>query len=715
MSGREEWQNLENLENEYIESAKEKLLEHQECCGFSFIGFAYRGIAVHGGRSHAFHIGSEVEGYLLEAGCESPFQAVRRGISLYLLAYGKPTTFNNLTLETIWRAEASSPPTSIHLALGSDVSEVGHEEGRLNVRISHQLLGHLQGEEESQWRDLFLRLANVDGKDNLTHEGLLPFVGFLRSMRETVESSVYFSLFEESSFTLQAIKTLLPGWEDGRGKGDPLTGLRQWFGAFQGLLILSHALGRDWISVPVEPAFGRHLPEHLKLPKSALTVVFSDRDNVSIDHLSQICESLRDCALAEGRAKSAYSLDAAVASRQKERMTKIFADWNSSLAEDLVRRFPGLPDLLKLAYALQSAEHEGKRLSFTLLCAPDSHLLRLHWRGFGWAIAEVQVFSSADIQQARGPQDRVRVGDVADDIRNNAFLLQGAGRALHFRPDTALPSAVVEFRPFVPGEASRYLREFTEAATVVGASDDALAITVNHREAQLFASGKLAAILRDKRWQPAREDLFGSSGPDPLVEAIKQTDWWPMDANEHLERCILGVCNAAVAVAERRYGALFFLVNRIKGRAPVRTVMAPVWARDRFVEHDEAEYVASFAGLDGETYVDVESGRYFTRQFTLVPNEDFLRLFEDTGAHTAEFDAYLNAYVEYLGERSGDEQEPVSDDGLRRLSRKVEQFGTRHLKALRVTRAFPSSTIAITCSSSGPVRLWHKGFVAREF
>lgn len=700
MKGQEEWLYLQDLEEKYLELIKSKLSTIRSNQDADFVGFAYRGISVHGGRAHTFQISPRVDSKLREAGCSSPTSAVRLGIELYLSAYGKPTTFNNLGLETVWSGDSSWQRSAIRLRFGTQHSGIEALERRVEINVSSRLLQHLSGNDGGWWEQLFFDLAAAGGTADAP-ERLAPFVSALRSRKHAIREAAHFALFEETAFAKGLIKTLLPGWTEGDGPGDPLLGLRQWLGAFQGLLLLSHTLGANWLSVPVEPRFGGSLPSHLSLPRSALTAVTSGEREVDHSELIAAGENIGHCEKSEEKVSAHLFFEDVLAEGSQNLLSAVFPKWKYCFSSGSVGRFPALPGLLRLASELRRAEHEGKPLSFTLLCAPDSHLLRLHWRSLRWALAEIQHLKP----KGAGESEK----EIADELKNNAFILQAPGRAVYFRPNSLAPAGVVEFRPFHQEESSRYLREFTGDITAKQNRDnEALAIRVDPQGAQIFAGGRLVALLQTDGWEPAGKDLLSLSGAGQLEEAVKETDWWSRVRSDRKELRLGSICSAVVSVAERRYGALFFLVSNELGEPPPRTTMAPVWAKDRFVEFDKAEYIASFAGLDGETYVDIELGHYYCRQFTLVPEERFLKFFDDEGEWTPEFKTYLEKCRIKL-------ELPTGDDSLLTLGRRIEHFGTRHLKALRITYAFPESAIAITCSSSGPIRLWQRGIETKKF
>jgi hypothetical protein len=131
--------------------------------------------------------------------------------------------------------------------------------------------------------------------------------------------------------------------------------------------------------------------------------------------------------------------------------------------------------------------------------------------------------------------------------------------------------------------------------------------------------------------------------------------------------------------------------------------MSRVWPRKGKIEDAAPSFVAAYAGLDGETIVKIRSGYYRARQFALVKKgKNFLETYDESGQQTTAFRGYLAEYADFLSDRG------FSKEDASTKARKIEHFGTRHMKALRVTRDF-HAVLAVTISSSGPVRIWDRG------
>lgn len=685
----DEWSDLAEMERRFLEHAEAVLrarVEQFEPC--TFLGIAYRGVVTHGGRAQRVLLGATA----LPA---SRPEVVKRLIDVYLGTYGKATTFNNLVLETLWSSlEPGCAPPSVQLVLGgaeSAVRTAPENSHQVEIHISDNLLREL-GSEEPTWRDL------LDAAESELDDTNLQLIGrsLLAPIRARVESAVEYTLFEEKDFA-RTFVSLVAGKERTTAP-QAVSILESWLGAFQGLQLLIASLGNRWVTVPLRPSV--NLPPHTPLPISALSLA-TRSDLPTTAALREVALQIEVNAAVEALAGRVLAHSKRDEQHFFRKLGKQFPSIRKNLT--MLRHVRELPQLLRLCQKLVGLSHEGKPLTFTLLCAPDRHLLRMHRGKQQWSLTELHAFSPDP------PDKSLDVEDVVRQMENNAFILQDPGKALFFTPHSIWPTAIVQFRPFDEARTGEYLRDFTSAQEKVDLP--ALAVRILPSSADLYADGRLIARFKKNEWTPVTRDLLGPSGHETILTEIKALQWWgevESVKQAAFEARLVAVAKAAVEVARKGYGALFFLVKTTPKSAerPMMTTMAPVWAARRQVEHEDPAWVAAFAGLDGETFVDMENGSYLTRQFAVIPgkSQNFLVPFSPEGAQTSDFKDYLASYEDYL------RQKKVHSETIKDWREGVAQFGTRHMKALRVSRAYPDSTIALTISSNGPLRLWARGF-----
>ncbi|MGH8653942.1 MAG: hypothetical protein ACREYE_18020 [Gammaproteobacteria bacterium] len=466
--------------------------------------------------------------------------------------------------------------------------------------------------------------------------------------------------------------------------------------------------GRYWATVPILPPYAAKLEQAgLPVPSSAVTAI--SNNPIDPDVLKLVAQKIN--AEYPGNLKTEIEnavsrIAGFVRERHKEiksAIKTVYPKWEEDNVPLPYKVVPNVCSLLQLTMRLVGARHEGKQLSFIILSAPEASMLRYHIKAAQrpWIFLQKQILDPRDFPDIADCGEDKILGAISFSIQANALLLQEPGHALYFRPIAPRfgPDAIVEFVPFESRRLDAFLQGFTTG------DPNALAVYVRARDARLYLGGKKVAFSDGNIWETGTG--FGEiGGSDSLSHQIKELPWGDALDDASMRR-VQQVCDTVLCVAQRGYGALFFLVSGNEGEIPRKSTMAPVWGSANAGPLDDiaVETLATLAGLDGETYVDVSTGRYSTRQFLHVPQETFLEFFVsgaggNIGLNTSLVEAWEVAEQSYPTIESIDA---------------VYRFGTRHQKALRITWAYPTTTIAITVSSDGPIRLWARGIPVSKF
>ena len=122
----------------------------------------------------------------------------------------------------------------------------------------------------------------------------------------------------------------------------------------------------------------------------------------------------------------------------------------------------------------------------------------------------------------------------------------------------------------------------------------------------------------------------------------------------------------------------------------------------RIEQIDDGPLLAALAAMDGETAIDLSTGQYAARLEHIVPRSKMLS--------------------SHLVTKEGLREDAAFKEYMRRMPRwaklrdqaEIESLGTRHMKALRITYAYPH-VLAVTVSSDGPLRLWKLGYVVEQW
>lgn len=369
---------------------------------------------------------------------------------------------------------------------------------------------------------------------------------------------------------------------------------------------------------------------------------------------------------------------------------------------EMTEKFPDIPSILRIAEALAGAQDEKRPLSFIFLCGLETEVLRDHSSAGGdreiqWMLAKV-----LDLRQPGTEPDS---GSVATDIKKNASLLQVPGRALFFGPTDASPDSIVDISPFDSTDEVGILRQYTKD------SGGGVAVLVSAAGIRVLAKGNL--ILRG-RGNPIRWQLEDEVDAETITDRVMQIA--PTFTGDEVADRLRMAAKVAVRVKEKGLGCLIFLEPGQKNADsawPTRHPMADLWLYQdpaiwREIEgvNDEV-LLALAAGMDGETYVDLASGRFAVRLEHVVPEDEMFALHQlELGQNEDPWGVSFNDFTWEEYTRS-----MPTDPGELALSsrQELESLGTRHMKALRITRAFPD-VVAITVSSDGPLRIWKAGY-----
>lgn len=695
------WAELEKTEESFVNGHR-AILEQQIGTSFNFLGFLYRGVVLHGSRRQTMVLSNSA---ILALGKdrESAERFVEHLVGIYLSHYGSVTTINNLILETERELEPTEVAESIHLSFGGNTSYIAKNGMTRSIVVSGPLAASL-GIDLDLWSEIRHMVLSAQANElPALKRSIALKLGEAEDRvadaeRVLVEHEPAF-LFSFGSYVLQQAKPhpvqileLLPTW------------LR----SFQALFMFLGAFGRYWATVPIRPPYASKLQKAgLLVPNSAVTAI--SNDPIDPDVLKEAAQKIN----VEYPGNLKAEIETAVSriakfvqGRHKEiksAIKTVYPEWNEENVPLPYKVVPNVCSLLQLAMRLVGAKHEGKQLSFIILCAPEASVLRYHIKAARrpWILRQKQILDPRDFPDIADCAEDKILGAISFSIQANALLLQEPGHALYFRPIAPqfAPDAIVEFVPFESRRLDAFLQGFTTG------DPNALAMHIRARDARLYLGGKKVAFSDGNIWETGTG--FGEiGGSDSLMQQIGKLPWAAALDDASFRR-VQQVCDTVLYVAQRGYGALFFLVWAKEGETPKKSTMAPVWGSANAGPLDDiaTETLATFAGLDGETYVDVSTGSYFTRQFLHVPEDEFLDFFVLDPVGNIGLNARLIEAWE-TAEQSDPTIESIDE---------VYRFGTRHQKALRITWAYPATTIAITVSSDGPIRLWARGIPVAKF
>jgi hypothetical protein len=692
-----EYKQFEAREHQFVQACHTTLKKYTSA-GLDFIGFVYNGVVLPECRDQTIALSASAVGNLgLNEDQASRF--VERLTQLYLDTYGVGTTINNLILEADYFRPEGKEPLSVQLSFGGRVSFIKEPDTkrRRHINISNGLSQAL-GIKHPIWNKI---AAELKKNVSISRES----ARVLEELTTLITEGSRYVVFFERLF-LQDLEKYLFLHNSKPCPSELLKVLPAWLRALQGLFMFVHLFGRHWITVPVKPTFMKNFKDiGFRIPCCAITAISYKKPNPKL--LRKIAEDIEEKG-ATGIAKkfedSSRLFVQLLENREKtlhDGLKRVFQDWTPDIVGPRVCWTEDIQKFLDLGLKLVGKRHEQKPLSFILLCASAGSLLRYHVRSARkpWVLKSVMKLTPLDFPNMEHRPVEDQLNALVFAIEANSFLLQESGRALFFFPVSSqfAPCRMVEFEPFDPREVDLLLRDFTRDEEN---ENGALAIHVRGNDAKLFAAGKKAAICSGKQWQKCGDGLDADRGHDLLrIKINALSEWADLSELEH-ER-LNKICSAVVQVSTRGYGALFFLTRR--GMQPRSTNLAPVWASSNREQIDDMADIslAAYAGMDGETCVNLDSGVCETRQFCHVPAEEFLDILKRTKGRLCLNPEYAEAY-DKMEKRCGKMEQ---QDELYKM-------GTRHQKALRITWAkrYRKATIAITVSSDGPIRLWYEGF-----
>lgn len=613
-------------------------------------------------------------------------------VKLYLEHFGALGTFTNLILE----AEANCNPAHtivvLDLSGASDTSTFDVAEGILRIAVSDGLLRFL-GVDHELWKNIADALAAtavpVDPLVDQPMEINKALVQYRKMLQDfesekPLEQLPILSRWSSESQLFKSLVEYFTGHSPDALPDDTVLGtIRLWMRAIRATFLFRQ-LGTTWYTAPTQSPFADLLNQDLgmRAPLSSWSAVTSGFDPTIERALAELAQT----RMAQQRAATATPvqvLKAAIESRD----------------------LPRLEHMKQVAAYLIGSDHEGKPQSFTFLCCNDTEFLRWNVTGLEtshpkrWGLRIRQMLTSRDFGSNDEGKDALL--QIVKAIQGNSLLLQQHGVFLWFSPVAGrdlsaqqFPHSLADYRPNAIVELVGDRMDRLDICHVLTERlKYAALIHVDEKQAALFQQGRCQHVcdgsLPDRRWnQHGQASLL-----EHLVNSVAGMDGMEVTSSEIQQR-LKKVMAVAEEIARQRHGALIFLWN---GRPENKTTplsLAWGWASpNNYLELAEVATLAAAASLDGETIVDLSTGAYSVRQFT-HPNHEFQSL--------SFFDDRTGAIVEDLLEKwrtpPEAKDEPVD----------LWSFGTRHQKALRVTWK-QKNVLAITVSSSGPIRIWCDG------
>lgn len=691
-------------ERGFIAGFRPHLRTHLAAVRGNFLGVAYRGLFVKGGRSHEYVL-SRKASRLLCKGKRNARAGMDQIIDAYLRHLGSSHAISSLVLD---RAAGGRHDSSIAISFGGSESTVDTADPAIvRVMISDELCKVL-GMDSLQVAGMpreRVALSSYEGvQEDETDAKMASAHRQVEDAMRHLQETHRFQLFGDYLIAPNA------GWEVIWNE------LPAWLLAIRALALFREC-GSHWTCIPLEISSGQ-----MGLPSAeAALVAIGEEAPFDPKELFAVRQALGDVRKEEYRTL-ATEVIASLNERAHETL-KFLKEIGVELPKTSpIAMMPNLPVVLELSQRLVGMHHERLPLKFIVMMGSERNLASYYSAQVddddepasserGWSVVERIALGDGQFFEG-GPGD---IGSVVAAIQANGFILQELGMALYFAalPDNDMrrPKYVVQLRPFQGSRLETVLKTFTRR------DGSAIALQVRERDARLYVAGEKVAWFHDNQW----EQIRGMDSPSGLLASIKKLDWYGhieclrepgiRDAVDlRLER----VVKVVRRIAEREYGALLFLSHdEVAERKPLRTLMAPVWvpAVSTKIDTIKLDDAAAVAGLDGETYVGIRDGVFEPRQALNVTGDAVFVDFFEKGV------SRMNKELTEMWETEMRKMMvafPLGETKNSDARNAIYTFGTRHHKALRITWAYPH-IIAISVSSEGPIRLWHRGIPVRRF
>ena len=662
------WQSVRAYEYSYHEHLALAFEEYTHASSCPFASFHFRSFTLPGSRRDIVVTNEN----RASVDHDRASQVARDLLKSYVRTCGPARTLNSLLINR-------SDLTGMKITVTQDSYLVAREDENrtLKVELPASLL------EGREWP--FQRIRDACGKEEIAR--IWPY-----DQLERISTRCLLHLSRENVFEHICTHLIDQPW-DGVGPAD-LERLRQWIAAIIGLAPFLAIFGDSFEVLLVQHPAAHHLQTATGIQKSMRSAItWIGRPILpASDNLVKIVKD-DSWGVPPDLDGAGYHLSVAASEGRAQEL---------HLPTDTLplTQLPDLCRVLHVAQMLAGAREEKAPLSFILLCGLETEVLRQHVdgrEGDAWHLRTV--LEIGDLHAEAGAEE-----DTAwRDIKKNAGLLQVPGRALFFGPTDCYPDAVVDFMPFEPGKELDTLRRYAMGGGV--------AALVNEQGVTVFGERGLLCVARGNplRWSAEQLHAVTEDSLETKLEGLLAAA-----ALDDLARLrIRKACATALRVRERGHGCLIFLKvvnpNRPGADSVAARPMADLWIyRSQFPKKiedvDDDAFLAALAGMDGEMSVDLQSGRYAARLEHVVPPQQMfsVHLLEEAG---------LGLSADFLQYQQGME---AANAKLRERAA-IEMLGTRHMKALRITRAYPETVLALTVSSDGPLRVWHKGYAVEEW
>lgn len=622
-------------------------------------------------------------------------------VKIYLDHYGPLGTFTNLILEAEATKEPRHGTVVLDLSGAQEQSVWKVEDDVLKITVSPALLTQL-GVEDSRWTTIHTALYGLnqltEPKSELSSKIETLIVSCRKHLQgldstRPLDRLSLLDLWPSEGEFFSALVGYFTDFPVNQLPDETILGtIRLWLRAIRATFLF-RGLGTTWYTAPTKSPFADLLLANLqmKAPLSSWSALTKNYAQNTIIALSDLVSARMD--------KKETKSDDLVAMLQK------------ALSE---RRLPRLEAMKDVAASLIGSDHEGKPLNFTFLCCNDTEFLRWHVTGGEtspvkrWGLRIRQALSSKDFGSDQTGEKALQ--QVRKAIQGNSLMLQQHEYFLWFSPVVGTDETVAEkgvslaqYRPnaIVELVGDRMGRKDIHRVITETMKYAAL-IHIDDKQATLYRAGRCCETCDAPTPRGGWETTLEQSLLNNLLMAARAMGIAGATEVEVAAR-VKKVMDAAEEVARQRHGALFFLWNGEPANKTTPLSLAWGWASpNKYLELVDVATLAATASLDGETVVNLATGAYSVRQFTHPHSDSQTMSF---------FDSMSGAIAEELLRKWG--EDPIAKDEPVDLW----NFGTRHQKALRVTWKQFRNVIAVTVSSSGPIRIWcdgkpvHKGEV----
>lgn len=616
-------------------------------------------------------------------------------VKIYLDHYGPLGTFTNLILEAEATQEIHHSTVVLDLSGVQEQSTWKVEGNVLKMTVSRALLTQL-GVEDSCWTTIDDTLCGLkrptDPKSELPPEIETLIVSCRKHLQgldstRPLDRLSLLGLWPSEGEFFSALVRYFTGISVDQLPDETVLGtIRLWLRAIRATFLFQ-SMGRIWYTAPIKSPFANLLLDALQMEAP-----LSSWSALTTEYVPDIVNALSGLVSDRVRAKQN-----AMESTQSIQVLKRAVN---------VQKLPRLESMKEVAASLIGTDHEGEPLNFTFLCCNDTEFLRWHVterrtsQPKRWGLRIRQALSTKDFGSDQTGEKALQ--QVRKAIQGNSLMLQQHGYLLWFSPVvgtdgtvSAEGASLAQYRPNAIVELVGDRMDRKEIHHVITETMKyAVLIHIDDKQATLYQAGRccetcdastLPGGWKETPEQPLLEDLLNETRRMDITDATV----------DEVKARVKKVMAAAEEVARQRHGALFFLWNGKPTNNTTPLSLQWGWAsRNNYLELVDVATLAAEVSLDGETVVNLATGEYWVRQFT-HPNGDFQTM--------SFFDLKSGAITEELLTKWREEpkakDEPVD----------LWNFGTRHQKALRITWKQFTRVIAVTVSSSGPIRIWRDG------